>query len=163
MENLLICEKCGNTHTYEQAKRETEKHYNRFGEYMGEETYLTCYSCGGVLVEAKSCPGCERVYITEDEDICQDCYEEAKNFDTCFEIGEENYLSADIKLNGFLAMVYSDEEIEKCLIKDFQSLPRGIQEKYFEKYLDEDLMYLANWIKEKRIEAENEARNSNRK
>lgn len=145
---MLICENCRNIYTEENAKVAKQDLFVE-GEYIGTEEYLVC-KCGGWLVEAKICPACERIYIQEDEDICGDCYNEAQDLDTCLKLGEEEYNDVSVAINGFLAMVYDKDEIERCLLNDFEKLPSWKQQEYIKEYLDGDLGYLADWMGKKR-------------
>lgn len=147
---MLICEKCGNIYTVENARTQKQHLYDIDGESVCEEI-LVCRQCDTMLVEAKICPACERCYITDDEDMCGTCWNEAQTLETCLEIGVGEDFQEEFTLNGFLASVYSKADIEKILINHFKNnLSVEEENKHIYKYLNDDRGFLADWLAEKR-------------
>ena len=147
---MLICENCGNIHTKENAKVKKQYLCEIDGDVMTEEI-LVCRNCDTMLVEAKICPACERIYIAYDEEICADCWNEAQTLDTCLEIGADDGMGEQYTLNGFLASVFSQADIERILTKHFiNNLSIEEENKHIYKYLNDDRGFLADWLAEKR-------------
>ena len=147
---IFICEECRHIYTEEQAKKVTDNYYDQDGNLVDSNTRLHCPTCDTFLLEAKKCPACDRVYITEDDEICEDCLNEAQTVGTCLQIGETEYQPMAVNINGFLAFVYDKDEIERCILNDFEKLPKDTQLEYINRYLNEDRSFLADWLKEKR-------------
>lgn len=147
---MLICERCGDIVSLENAPVGSQKLYID-GEHIATEHYLACRHCKGMLSEAKICPACKTIYITQEEDICEDCWDDAQTLDNCLEIGRGEFMDEEVSINGFLATVYSKEDIERILIKDFKTnITLDKEKEYIYKYLDEDRDFLASWLAEKR-------------
>lgn len=99
------------------------------GEFCGTPCYKKmsgCHLCHGEYEETTPCEicGCEH---TEDElqgGICEECIEKYRyNIEVCNNIGKKD--DEIIKLNCFLALMFSKEEIEEILFRELQ-----IVEKY---------------------------------
>jgi hypothetical protein len=142
---MLICEFCKQTYSENDATPRTEQLYID-GRLVHEDNWLEC-DCGGMLIPAKICPVCHENYMTEDEALCVECFETSCTFENCKEMGIE--ATENIDINGFLAFVFSDKEIEKILKNAFESMPESDQKLYIKKYCEEDVYFLASWLEER--------------
>lgn len=88
------------------------------GEYWGfpcSEQMSGCPSCKGGFEEAEECEICGKYFLPTElhGGVCDECIKENSDFDICYEIGTEN--PETIKINGFLACLFSQSEIEYIL------------------------------------------------
>lgn len=88
------------------------------GEYWGEPCYegvAGCPYCKGGFEEAEQCAVCgEWFYLHELQGgVCEECINEHSDFDTCYDIGDDN--PQNISINGFLAYFFDKAEIEDIL------------------------------------------------
>jgi hypothetical protein len=144
---MYICEDCGIV----VEELETLRQSHPYGEGWATEEYFntTCPHCRGELVEAKICPVCETVYInSETEEICSNCIEDAMTFENAKEMGEES--KSTIEVNGFWGFVFTEEEINEILEREFKGMLDYTQKEYVKEYCLEDKWYFSNYIKEKK-------------
>jgi hypothetical protein len=99
--------------------RELDKYWDEFCERQekieaemkeDENNYKTCEICG------------EKFYIYDDEKdieygVCTECKKKICNAKTALKIGED--LKYDVKVNGFIAFFYSEEEINEILLNKY--------------------------------------------
>ena len=116
-------------------------------ELVHEEQYFAC-DCGGTIIPAVQCEKCGE-YCTEDEltdDTCDKCLSKHCNYENVLEMGieyQENY-----EINGFLASVFDQIEVEAILMVTFERLPKNERDKYIKKYFNEDKEFALSWLKE---------------
>lgn len=112
---MLICKDCGKVI----ADDELITHLESRGEFWGnncfEEIVDKC-ECGGEFVEAKQCQMCGEWICEDDENVCDDCLQNNATYDNALKYGEENKES--VELNGFLANVFTADEVNEILIRE---------------------------------------------
>jgi RecJ-like exonuclease len=145
MMGMWICEDC--KEVYEELRTAKEKHPYGQGYVEEEIEIYECDCCGGDLVEAKCCPICDYTIIPKDEDICEDCIKEGCTLENCLEMGNDTTEEYDI--NGFLASVYSLDEVIECLLADFSKMPQHMQQEYIENYCKEDKWFFTDFLERK--------------
>ena len=105
--------------------------------------------CGGWFVEARLCEVCGEVYITDEDDLCEECLKTSSTLENCLDIGDDEAQREQYKLNGFLASVFSEREIEELALKCFMELPKHLQQEYINSYCGSDTYFLVNYLKVK--------------
>ncbi len=112
------CNRCG--HVFECCDEWDESR----GEYWGvpcSEKMSGCPLCHGDYEETTACEICGAEHI-EDElqgGICEECIEKYRyNIDVCNNIGKKD--DDEIKLNCFLALMFTKEEIEEILFRELK-------------------------------------------
>ena len=114
-----------------------------------------CYSCGRKHVHVRICDKCKDplndfVYYANDKgEFCEDCffednddYNETLTLENVQKVGEES--PEEVQINQFLVSVYSDEDINEILLKDFKKMPVSMQNDYIRRYI-EDIDCPADW------------------
>lgn len=87
-------------------------------------------------------------YVNEDDWlVCEDCRNNAKTFDTAFDIG--NSWREEVSINGFLHHCFTQEEIVDILYAKFKSLPEDEQKQLIYSYCEDDMLYFVRWIIQK--------------
>ena len=114
------CLKCGNIFEEgEQIYWDEDR-----GELWGSscsETMSGCPCCGGSYEETKACEICGSEHLENEllNGVCEECIDEYKNdANMCYKIGEND--KEPIKLNCFLTAIFSAEEIEDILLREFK-------------------------------------------
>lgn len=129
---MFKCEKCGRLYEdLTEAKNEINYVEDTDGRTRDIESEYVCH-CGGELEEVHKCKYCNE-YISLDETCCEKCI----TLENCLEIGEEN--KKTIKINGFLGVMFSEEEITEILIREMKEAEKlgGINKFDYREYLEE--------------------------
>jgi len=147
MKEYMICTKCGEVHEVSDLNKDYTD-----GGYHGEP-HVTCPNCGSEDLEyAEQCTCCgkwvsdesypRQLFGYEGHQLCKECFDEqASDVRQVIEYGDIDRNKADVKdLNGFLAYVYSPEEIENILMRDFVQMSERDQKRWAAEYAacDED-------------------------
>ena len=136
------CDDCGRE--FEEPDIVTEPH----GEKVG-----CCPYCHGWFEEVYECKICGE-YFTEDEltsGVCDECvYEHSTDIELCHRLGQE--AEESIKLNGFIASVFSEEQINEILWNRIKEINRMVNISCYD-FIDSD----KSWFAEKLIKEKNDA------
>lgn len=137
---MLICNRCEKLKREEDLEYVTEMHGERHLDY-------TC-SCGGEYDEATKCKLCGEWFNNDFlHGICEYCMEEEETVGNALAIGE--YSTVKREINGFVADVLTDEQINKILIK-------WVEENFTDhskpvwSYLESDKGAFCEYLEEKR-------------
>lgn len=124
---MYICDKCGEQVEY----LETTVQYETFDgrRYPSMEYEIETCHCGGQYQEATKCPVCGDWRIEDDRDCCESCFEKITTPEICKVIG---YNPFDIHF--FLRFVFSDDEIETILEREFDKLDENLKKKYCREF-----------------------------
>ena len=133
---MYICLNC--SRVFEEPKIDNEKIGECFGRDVYEETG-SCPYCGCDYTEAEQCEICGEFYYPSDlvEGICTYCADCMKSdFDTCYLVAKEQEYEECICINGAIASVLTEEEIDKALreyikSKDNVDMSAFIDEDYY--------------------------------
>jgi hypothetical protein len=147
---MYICNSCGRL--IDELPTSSQCHgYTGLGDELREEFAETeCY-CGSEFVEARQCKICGGYYSDEDYpyDVCECCAEEYQSLKIALEIGSNN--TEKINVNGFVAHMLTEEEINKILTKHI--LDNFAEDKTnVSDYCKNDMDYFADLIIEKEAE-----------
>jgi hypothetical protein len=126
-------------------------------EYHGTEEYEeigVCPYCKGYFEEMTQCKICGE-YFTDDElsgGVCDECiYEHSTDIELCHRLGEE--AEETIKINGFIASVFTEEQIiNEILWNRIKELNRIVNVSCYD-FIDSD----KSWFAEKLIKEKNDA------
>ena len=112
-----------------------------------------CPYCKGYFEEMHKCEICGE-YFTEDElsgGVCDECiYEHSTDIELCHKLGEE--AEETIKINGFIASVFTEEQINEILWNRIKEINRMGNISCYD-FIDSD----KSWFAEKLIEEKNNA------
>ena len=112
-----------------------------------------CPYCKGYFEEMHKCEICGE-YFTEDElsgGVCDECiYEHSTDIELCHKLGEE--AEETIKINGFIASVFTEEQINEILWNRIKEINRMVNISCYD-FIDSD----KSWFAEKLIEEKNNA------
>ena len=112
-----------------------------------------CPYCKGYFEEMQECKICGEWY-TEDEltsGVCDECiYEHSTDIELCHKLGEE--AEENIKINGFIASVFTEEQINEILWNRIKEINRMVNISCYD-FIDSD----KSWFAEKLIEEKNNA------
>ena len=112
-----------------------------------------CPYCKGYFEEMTQCRICGQ-YFTEDElsgGVCDECvYEHSTDIELCHRLGQE--AEESIKLNGFIASVFSEEQINEILWNRIKEINRMVNISCYD-FIDSD----KSWFAEKLIKEKNDA------
>ena len=112
-----------------------------------------CPYCKGYFEEMAQCRICGE-YFTEDElsgGVCDECiYEHSTDIELCHKLGEE--AEETIKINGFIASVFTEEQINEILWNRIKEINRMVNISCYD-FIDSD----KSWFAEKLIEEKNNA------
>jgi hypothetical protein len=148
---MYICNKCGNTCEYPEIKVTCPE-----TSISPAEKEMKCCECGGRFVEAATCVVCgydfPRSEIWLNNYICEDCLRdeaEARGYEYGLEIGNDNM--TDVYINGLVATLLTDEEINKILLDYVEANKENIKNFNWkcEKYCREDLWCLSQYVEDK--------------
>ncbi len=108
----FICNDCGKVLDEDELIISEDK----VSDYAGGtyERSATC-TCGGSCKEASRCIGCGEYFPDEELSggYCIDCLKESATVNNAIGCGNEE--KSEIKINGFLAYLFSEKEIEEIL------------------------------------------------
>lgn len=112
-----------------------------------------CPYCKGYFEEMTQCRICDQ-YFTEDElsgGVCDECiYEHSIDIELCHKLGQE--AEESIKINGFIASVFSEEQINEILWNRIKEINRMVNISCYD-FIDSD----KSWFAEKLIKEKNDA------
>ena len=115
------------------------------------EKHGVCPYCKGYFEEMHKCEICGE-YFTEDElsgGVCDECiYEHSTDIELCHKLGEE--AEETIKINGFIASVFTEEQINEILWNRIKEINRMVNISCYD-FIDSD----KSWFAEKLIEEKN--------
>ena len=110
-----------------------------------------CPYCKGYFEEMAQCRICGE-YFTEDElsgGVCDECvYEKATDIEFCYNLETEE----TIKINGFIASVFTEEQINEILWNRIKEINRMVNISCYD-FIDSD----KSWFAEKLIKEKNDA------
>ncbi len=138
---MYKCLECG--HLFEDGEQTewTEMHGFTYGN---GEKFSGCPLCKGDYEETTKCVSCGNENFTEDElefDVCEDCIKEyTKDFDFCVKIGANE--KVDVPINGAIASILSEDEINDILV----AVAKNIMDVSFEKFVEQDKSWFAQMI-----------------
>lgn len=124
---MFICDRCGKQ--LEELKKVEEPIFLDGRRYTAFEFEIDDCKCGGTFKEAMKCPVCGEWFIEDTVDCCNNCFEENLTKETCISIG---YNSLDI--NDFFRQVFSDEEINEILEREFDKIDNGLKKHYYREF-----------------------------
>lgn len=91
------------------------------------EKIAVCPYCKGYFEEMHECKICGE-YFTEDEltsGVCDDCiYEHDTDIELLYRLGNEEDAKETVKLNGFIASVLTEEQINEIVIRELRIINR---------------------------------------
>ena len=142
------CHNCGKR--FEEPHIIEEKHGLDTPPY---EKIGVCPYCKGYFEEMTQCRICGQ-YFTEDElsgGVCDECvYEHSTDIELCHRLGQE--AEESIKLNGFIASVFSEEQINEILWNRIKEINRMVNISCYD-FIDSD----KSWFAEQLIKEKNDA------
>ena len=140
------CHNCGKR--FEEPHIIEEKHGLDTPPY---EKIGVCPYCKGYFEEMQECKICGE-YFTEDEltsGVCDECiYEKATDIKFCYNLETEE----TIKINGFIASVFTEEQINEILWNRIKEINRMVNISCYD-FIDSD----KSWFAEKLIKEKNDA------
>ena len=137
---MLICENCGKTILESEVRTRKETHsletsmgYSFDVEYFDEDC-----DCGGAFVEAEICPICGEYKPKDLNKVCDYCLEDEETLETALEMGDK--FKYDVEINSFLASVFTPQEIEEILTREFKQANGSFLREYT-KEMVKDYLY----------------------
>ena len=137
---MFICDDCNKT--FENPVIYVNKINNR--------SFIVCPHCGSVAFSnAVKCAMCGKD-IPENNVFCEDCIDKAIDG-----VIAENYVREDIgsihvSIPRFLAFVYSSDEIEDLLRKDFELLPGDMKKSYIRSFINGEKEQFSDYLSNKK-------------
>lgn len=133
---MLVCNKCGKIRESRELGYAVESH--------GERHLDTNCSCGGEFVPATRCSLCGKWFDGTDlHGVCEVCLDDNETVGTALAIGSVN--TEQVKINGFIATVLSQGQIDKILTKwveeNFTDHSRPVID-----YLEDDKSYFSEYL-----------------
>ena len=145
---MYECHRCGKH--FEEPDIITETHGLDSPPY---EKVAVCPYCHGWFEEMYQCKVCGQ-FFTDDEltmSVCDECiYEHEINAELCHKFGEE--AEESIKINGFIASVFSEEQINEILWNRIKEINRIVNVSCY-AFIDRD----KSWFAEQLIKEKNDA------
>ena len=92
----------------------------------------------------KPCKFCGKLIDEDSWDICDDCIEKSKTFKVADHIGR--CWKEEVKINGFLANCFDEDEIEQILYNYFNSLDEDKKQELINQYCEFDMLYFVSWV-----------------
>jgi hypothetical protein len=111
------CLECG--HIFEEGEQARWEEHHPYGMGYATESFSGCPVCKGDYEETERCAICRKECLPDELDggVCEECIDSYRyNIDICVEIGKQSM--EEIEINGFLASMYSIDQIESLLWKD---------------------------------------------
>lgn len=137
---MLICENCGKTILESEVVSRKETHtietscsIQEYVEYYDEDC-----DCGGAFVEAEICPICGEYKPKDLNKVCDYCLEDEETLENALEMGDK--FKDDVEINSFLASVFTPQEIEEILTREFKKA-NGSFLREFTKDMVKDYLY----------------------
>ena len=133
---MLVCNKCGKIRESRELGYAVESH--------GERHLDTNCSCGGEFVPATRCSLCGKWFDGTDlHGVCEVCLDDNETVGTALAIGSVN--TEQVKINGFIATVLSQGQIDKILTKwveeNFTDHSKPVVD-----YLEDDKSYFSEYL-----------------
>lgn len=114
-----------------------------------------CPYCKGFYEEMYQCRICCQ-HFTDDElsgGVCDECiYEHSTDINLCYKLGAEENAEQNIKINGFIASVFDEEQINEILWNRIKELNRIVNVSCYD-FIDSD----KSWFAEQLIKEKNNA------
>lgn len=143
---MYICEQCGKIYEDDEIESLIDGGEGDPEVALCKPIYSTMFieredtcSCGGDIMKAKTCEKCGCYMPSNTHRLCAMCRDEYKTADTMLKIGFDNREIR--KINGFLASVFDDSDIDAILLDCFNHMNKEEQEKYVNAYCEEDIDY----------------------
>lgn len=144
------CHECDRR--FEEPDIITESH--GFNDGIAEE-HGVCPFCKGYFEEMHECKICGE-WFTDGElsgGVCDDCiYEHDTDIDLCYKLGAEEDAQESIKINGLIASVLTEEQINEILWNRIKEINRIVNVSCYD-FIDSD----KSWFAEKLIKEKNNA------
>lgn len=140
------CYDCG--HIFENGEEKT------WVENYGENR-SGCPLCGGSYGSTVRCSICKSEHLDDELEggVCEECIGQYRyNADVCYSIGEKS--KEDVFINGFLASMYSAEEIEELIWRDMLNT-RKIKAVDCKPFIEADVSWFAENLAEEVNKNEN--------
>lgn len=116
------CHNCGRR--FEKPDIITETHGLDIGPY---EKIGVCPYCKGFFEEVFECKICGE-WFTDSEltsGVCDDCvYEHDTDVELCYKFGDAEEARENISINGFIASIFTAEELEELAINELRKAKR---------------------------------------
>jgi hypothetical protein len=139
------CHNCGRR--FEEPDIITETHGLEHGPY---EKIGVCPYCKGYFAEIHECKICGE-YYTDDEltsGVCDECiYQHDTDVELCYKLGADSKES--IKINGFIASVFSEEQINEILWNRIKEINRIVNVSCYAFIVSDKSWFAEQLIKEK--------------
>lgn len=151
---MLICENCGKTILESELKTHAETHIleTSIGYTFDVEHFEEDCECGGAFVDAEICPVCREYKVKDLCKVCDSCLEEEETVENALLMGDE--YKEEVKINSFLASVFTEKEIEEILMREFkvanESFLREYTKEMVKDYLYADKEVFADFVFDKR-------------
>lgn len=149
---MVICDNCGAV----MSEDDLSEHRYWLSDYMGGtyESCCECSHCGGDVSEAERCSLCGEYFRKDDlwSGICEDCLKSEMTVANAIDCGNEESAKEDVAINGFLASVFSAEEINAILLKAFEErvdasdANKNAAIDKAEEFIANDLSWFADWL-----------------
>lgn len=148
--SMFICKDCSEVFGEENIGYSNSYLCTIDGVSYSERVIGDCPNCGGELVPAKQCKICED-WKDEETDICNyslrgnvcyQCLDKKSTRKMAITIGKE--FREKVEINGFLANIFTTNEIEAILSKEL--LQRGDASAKAKEYCSTDLNCLSEFV-----------------
>ena len=156
---MYICECCGNVVCdYELQTRKDFKPVEMtcHTDWCYETMNAPC-ECGGEFVEAVQCAVCGKYKEKDEYSVCDECLEEAETLENALEYGAE--AEETIEINGFLAQVFSNTEIEEILVRELNNARNSFMKPFVQEmiseYVNEDRGTFSDFVDRRASERRN--------
>lgn len=150
-ESYCKCSRCGTV----VRECELETHSQRIGYYgdqpISESLYDYECSCGGGFEYATQCGVCGEYFVDDFFCLsaCEDCIDkELSNVGNLLEQGEES--KTLVEINGFLASVFSEEQINEILLNVFEGADKIKQRELAREFYESDRTAFADFMCERK-------------
>lgn len=146
---MLICDRCGNVINESDAEIIHEKDYINCGcgkICIRDDEFLEDCFCGGTFVDATECEFCGE-WFNGEGNVCESCINEYSTFGNALKMGAETDCIESIKINGYLAYEFSENQINEILERELRQANEIAQLKY-KDYLKSEIDYFLNWLSE---------------
>ena len=150
----LCCDSCG--HVFEEGELDRSREYR--GECHGEPSYeevIGCPCCGSTSIhDAVRCCCCGS-YVNESDivyGVCENCIDDEiskRRYDYrwCAKEAQKDDMLDCVKVNGLLTSIFTDEEINKILLKEL-IVSSAFVPVDCKSFLENDKEWIAKKIKE---------------